>query len=150
MSALLAQLRRAEGAASAAQGEAAGLRMQLPQVEGLLAARQQEVQQLKEHLNNTVARLQASELVRHDAEGEKHILAAANERLQRELDDAQQRADAENLELRSAVATLQSKLDAEEQHSAMLQVSPGPAYLLSCFSAGQLSASMLGLPGMPL
>lgn len=68
-------------------------------------------------------RLQASELVRHEVEQEKGILATANERLQCDLADAQQRCDSEALELKAAVATLQQRLSAEEQRSAVLQVS---------------------------
>lgn len=60
--------------------------------------------------------------MRHDAEQERDALAAAAERLQQELSAAQQVAGSEALELRSAVATLQQRLDAEEQRCGMQQV----------------------------
>lgn len=56
VTALLSQLKHAEQAALAAQGEAAALRSQLLQVEALLAAKHEEAQQMKQTLNTTIAR----------------------------------------------------------------------------------------------
>jgi hypothetical protein len=148
------------------------MRSQLSQVEGLLAAKHEEVQELGGTLNATIARcggcawrlcsqvglaghklgptlpafcrLEASELVRQEAEREKDALVAANEHLQRELDEMHHRAGAQCLELQSVVATLQQKLSAEEQHNCMLQVGGVPLRTWVVCPLTQLGAAGLG------
>eukprot|EP00887_Chlorella_sp_A99_P007079 scaffold2.g7079.t1 len=119
--AALRRLATAEAAAAAAEGEAAALRRRLREVQDEAEQTRAEVGALHDELNALVARLQASELVRREAEADRDGALADREQLLAALAEARAEAEGCAQQAERQAAAARQELAVERQRGAMLE-----------------------------